>query len=170
MAGPDCLNLVELIMPDALRRVYRHTRKEYPFECCGMILASGAVLPCRNAQDEFHAADPDGFPRTSRNGYCFSIPDQLFLAESLHGCDPVRIVYHSHPDVGAYFSRADHAAAVCGESAAYPELLYLVIDVQRDGVHGARCFAFHNGAFRERARSVESPEGGNSLQCHESGT
>jgi [CysO sulfur-carrier protein]-S-L-cysteine hydrolase len=156
MIGDAFQSLDDLITREALRRVYQHAGEEYSSECCGMILASGAVRTCQNAQDEFHAADPDGFPRTSEDGYCFSIPDQLFLADSLHGRDPVRIVYHSHPDVGAYFSRADHVAAVCGEMAVYPELLHLVIDVQRDGVHGARCFAFRNGSFREIARWGQS--------------
>lgn len=114
-----------------------------------MICASGLVRQCRNAQNEFHAADPEGIPRTSKNGYCFSMPDQFFIAESLAGPDPVRIVYHSHPDGGAYFSNADRAAAVCGESAAYPGLIYLVVDVGGDAVHGAKCFAFRQGAFSE---------------------
>jgi proteasome lid subunit RPN8/RPN11 len=141
-----------ILTPGALRKVYRHAREAYPSECCGMILASGTVRRCHNAQDEYHAADPDSFPQTARNGYCFSVDDQLFLARSQEGADPVRIVYHSHPDVGAYFSRADRDAAMCGDGPAYPGLLYLVIDCRRNKIGGAALYGFRDGAYRRLAR------------------
>ena len=54
---------------------------------------------------------------------------------------PAKIVYHSHVDVGAYFSDTDQAAARFDDEPAYP-VEYVVIDSQKDGPRGAKQFAW----------------------------
>ena len=57
---------------------------------------------------------------------------------------PVKIIYHSHPDVGAYFSAEDTRAALGREPDATAEPLYpvdhIVIDAQVDHIAGAKMF------------------------------
>ncbi|HKQ47053.1 MAG TPA: Mov34/MPN/PAD-1 family protein [Phycisphaerae bacterium] len=147
-AGDD---LVQLITPERLEAIYRQAEATYPRECCGMILASGALRPCENAQDKLHRLDPNEFPRTALNGYCFEVEDQLFLCRSLESKDPVRIVYHSHPNAPPDFSETDRRGAEHGGGATYPELGFLVVQIGSDHVRAARCYAFIEGCFRERA-------------------
>jgi len=132
-----------------LEQIYRCAVEAYPRECCGMVMSSGAVRPCDNAQDALHAADPEGFQRTSLCGYTFAMDDQLFLARSFEGEDAVRVVYHSHPDGSVGFSAADRSGALAEGCPLYPELAYLVVGC-RDGKDcGARLYAFIEGAYRE---------------------
>lgn len=91
----------------ALSVIYRHACRTYPRECCGFVLADAKVKEGTNIQDELHMADPRRYPRTAANGYTFSVTDTVFLNSSFKTCSPVSVIYHSHPDVGAYFSRED---------------------------------------------------------------
>lgn len=91
----------------ALSVIYRHACRTYPRECCGFVLADAKVKEGTNIQDELHMADPRRYPRTAANGYTFSVTDTVFLNSNFKTCSPVSVIYHSHPDVGAYFSRED---------------------------------------------------------------
>ena len=53
----------------------------------------------------------------------------------------MKIIYHSHIDVGAYFSPTDQAAAQMDGEPSYP-VEYVVIDVQKDGPRGAAQFCW----------------------------
>lgn len=139
-----------LLQDESLRReVFRHAVEEYPRECCGMILDSGALRKCENAIDRLHASDPESFPRSSANGYAFDFDDLRFIVESLASADPVRIVYHSHPDQDADFSTADREAAMPDGIAIYPQLAHLVIAVNGEAVSEAKLFAYVDGDYRE---------------------
>jgi len=124
-----------------------------------MILASGRVRPCRNAQDELHAADPSCHPLTNRTGYTFDAADQIFLAESMETCDPVRIVYHSHPNESAAFSELDHAAATFEAGPLHEGLMYLVVACPNGKAKRACLYEYHQGRYRETARYVLEPPG-----------
>ncbi|MCG5055698.1 MAG: Mov34/MPN/PAD-1 family protein [Myxococcales bacterium] len=135
------------ITPEALALLYAHARRDYPKECCGIVfgpkdsdLATRAQA-CRNIQDELHAEDPAQFPRDARTAYNFDAGDIFKLQKSLRGDEPAKIIYHSHANVGAYFSDTDQAAARMGDEPAYP-VEYLVIDAQAHGVEGAVQFAW----------------------------
>ncbi len=114
-----------------LPRIFAHAERAYPRECCGMIHRSGILRICDNAIDRLHAADPESFPRSSRDGYAFDVDDLRFLAESLDTSDPVRVVYHAHPDSGSALSQADIAAALIDGLHVYPTLMHLVIAVSK---------------------------------------
>jgi proteasome lid subunit RPN8/RPN11 len=135
------------LTPEALAEIYAQARREYPKECCGMVFGPRAqsvadrVRPCVNMQDQLHAEDPVQNPRDARTAYNLGAGDLFALQKSLRGDAPAKIVYHSHVEVGAYFSETDQAAARMDDEPAYP-VEYVVVDVQSDGAHGAAQFAW----------------------------
>jgi adenylyltransferase/sulfurtransferase len=137
-----------------LEQIYQHAEQGYPEEVCGLILgARGApdeVRRCDNRQNALHAEDPAHFPRDARTAYNLGAKDLFFLARSLDGARPVQVIYHSHVDVGAYFSREDALAAAPDGELLYP-VDYLVVDAQKEGARGARLFRFQSGEFVEIA-------------------
>ncbi len=137
--------------PEALQEIYAHARREYPKECCGIVFGPRAsdladkVKPCANVQDELHALDPGQHPRDARTAYNLAPADLFALHKSLRGDTPAKVVYHSHVDVGAYFSDTDQAAARMDDEPAYP-VEYLVVDARADGARGAAQFAWDDEA------------------------
>lgn len=137
--------------PDTLSEVFACCALAYPDEACGLVSASGHVRRCRNAQEEFHARDPHRYPRRARHGYALSLPDAVFLEASLLSDDPVRIVFHSHVDVGAYLSDEDVRAALIDGRLVLP-VRHLVVSVRDGAVVEARLYAFVGDAFEEIKR------------------
>ena len=88
------------------------------------------------------------FPRDARTAYNLGAKDLFFLDRSHKSERPVRVIYHSHVEVGAYFSAEDERAAVADGELLYP-VDYLVVDVRTDGVRGAKLFRFAGGRFVE---------------------
>ncbi|WP_229783264.1 Mov34/MPN/PAD-1 family protein [Pilimelia anulata] len=125
--------------PAQLALVYAHAADAYPVECCGFIRASD-VRRCVNVLDELHRARPAEY-RTAATGYAFGVADLRELSDSFDSDDPVRVVYHSHPDVGAYFSAEDARYAVFEGQPVHP-VDHLVVDATAEGVRGARLFRF----------------------------
>jgi adenylyltransferase/sulfurtransferase len=132
---------------EALQAMYAHARAEYPKECCGIVFGpkgsdvADEAKPCRNIQDDLHAEDPGTHTRDARTAYNLGASDLFALQKSLRGERPAKIVYHSHVEVGAYFSDTDQAAAQFEGEPACP-VEYVVIDVKADGTHGAAQFAW----------------------------
>ncbi len=158
------------VTPAVLVDVYAHARDEYPLEACGLILetaaspsdatpmttpttgaTTGAVRRGVNVQDALHAEDAEAHPLTSEMGFCLAPQEQLFLARSFRNSGPVRVLYHSHIDIGAYFSMADRAGATFEGRPLYRDLLHMVVDCRADGVRGARLYAWVWDDFREVA-------------------
>ncbi len=139
------------LTPAVLEVIYAHAREGYPEEVCGLVSESGQVRRCQNRQNALHAADPVSFPRDARTAYNLGPEDLFFLDRSLRGPEPVRVIYHSHIDAGAYFSAEDAGAAVLDGEPLYP-VEYLVVDVSAGGVRGAKQFRFEAGSFVEVAR------------------
>ena len=129
-----------------LEAIYAHARETYPEECCGFVMGAGARR-VENRQNELHARDPDRFPRDARTAYNMGPKDIRALEDSLKTAQPVRIIYHSHCNVGAYFSAEDKRAATWDGDPLFPGVDYLVVDVQQDGVRGAKLFRFQDGDF-----------------------
>lgn len=135
------------LSPAALHELYAHARREYPRECCGIVFGpkgsddADRAKACRNIQDDLHAQDPATHTRDARTAYNLDASEIFALQKSLRGDSPAKIVYHSHVEVGAYFSDTDQAAARFDDEPAYP-VEYLVIDVAQAGVRGAAQFAW----------------------------
>jgi proteasome lid subunit RPN8/RPN11 len=139
-----------IIAPQVLAEIYAHARETYPEECCGFLIGPrdsaliDEVRRCVNEQNRYHALDPERFPRTARIAYYLGGRDLRFLMQSLETLRPVKIIYHSHIDVGSYFSAEDVRAALGREPDGTAEPQYpvdhIVIDAQTDHVAGAKMF------------------------------
>ena len=133
-----------------LAEIYAHARETYPEECCGFLIGPrdhtevDEVRRCVNEQNRYHALDPERFPRTARIAYYLGGKDLRFLMQSIETPRPVKIIYHSHIDVGSYFSAEDIRAALGREPDDTAEPLYpvnhIVIDAQADHIGGAKLF------------------------------
>jgi [CysO sulfur-carrier protein]-S-L-cysteine hydrolase len=119
-----------------VEKILDQAESEYPRECCGVITGGiqetyRRVRACRNVQDDYHARDPENFPRTSRNAYWMDPHDLLELQKELRAQkEEIRIIYHSHIDAEAYFSPEDVRMALLDGRPAYPGVKYLVISVK----------------------------------------
>ena len=138
-----------------LAEIYAHA-ETYPEECCGFLIGPrdsaliDEVRRCVNEQNRYHALDPERFPRR-RIAYYLGGRDLRFLMQSIETPRPVKIIYHSHIDVGSYFS-ADIRAALGREPDDTAEPLYpvdhVVIDAQTNHIGGAKMFRWDQ---RQRA-------------------
>jgi proteasome lid subunit RPN8/RPN11 len=141
------------ILAQALAACYADARRCHPEEACGFLLGPAEAelcdeaRACQNQQNRMHAQDPERFPRDATTAYCLSLRDIRFLEESAKGSRPVKIIYHSHVDRGAYFSDEDHRAALFSDGTPAYAVDYLVISCHKDGVRGARLFRFRDGEF-----------------------
>lgn len=98
-----------------LAAAHEHLRAAYPREACGVVIrVAGQVLfrPVVNAIDRYHDADPESFPRTSRDGFLLD-PGELLrlLSAADRGELELLAVVHGHCDAGAELSRADLVGA-----------------------------------------------------------
>ncbi|MFM0170771.1 M67 family metallopeptidase [Paraburkholderia sediminicola] len=129
-----------------LQRIYLHAGSTYPEECCGFVFADGTVHCGVNIQSELNRRQPDIHTRTATNGYTFSVADTLAMNRSFRSSNPVTIIYHSHPDVGAYFSREDENKALFMGKPTYP-VAYLVVDVYKAQARSAKLFRWNGKCF-----------------------
>lgn len=151
------------IPASVLAEVFAHAQEGWPEEVCGLLIGPRAnpslveeARRCVNVQNDLHAEDPINFPRDARTAYNLGARDLFFVQKSLDSERPVKIIYHSHVDVGAYFSDEDKRAALAGgDEPAYP-VQFLVVDVRRDGARGAKQFAWRAGKFVEVAEHDRS--------------
>ena len=69
---------------------------------------------------------------------------------------PVKVLYHSHLDVGAYFSETDAEAATMGGEAPTYDLAYLVTSVRSGVVDDRKLFVWDGAAraFVEAALTI----------------
>lgn len=122
-------------------------------EVCGFVVRRGTeleVVPVPNVADRYHAADPERFPRTSRDSYLMDPKTQLRLQREIEAWGGELVtVWHSHVEVGAYFSEKDRADAVLDGVQAVPGAEYLVLGVRGGRVTEARRFRWDGGAFVE---------------------
>jgi proteasome lid subunit RPN8/RPN11 len=137
-----------ILTPREREAIERQAIEEYPNECCGVIVVRGPErrwLRCRNAQDEFHARDPERFPRTARSAFNISRADLEQIEQlQIQGFELV-IIYHSHVDVGAYFSETDQRMAMMGRDPKehdplYPEVTHVVLAVKARRIDGLAAF------------------------------
>lgn len=138
-----------LKIPEAwIQQIYQHAENEYPHECCGLLLAHQKdpqtltrIIPCRNVQDDYHQQDPTAFPRTARQAYCIDPGALLEIQKSMRQTSEIiRVIYHSHIDMDAYFSEEDKRLALCNGEPVYPGADYLVLSVRNAKVVNSHLF------------------------------
>lgn len=122
-------------------------------EVCGFLLRrDGAlhVVPVPNAADRYHAVDPARFPRTSRDAYLMDPKEQLRVHRELEERGgEIAAVWHSHVEVGAYFSAKDRADAVVEGQPAVPGAEYLVLGVRGGRVTEVKKFTWDGRDYVE---------------------
>jgi proteasome lid subunit RPN8/RPN11 len=131
-------------------------------EACGVIDGpAGDLLADRaerlpNLANRYHAMDPEGYPRTGRT--YFLIDPLKFSKKVRAGEDagrPIKVLYHSHLDCGAYFSETDAQTALAGGEEPSYDLAFLVVSVRGDGKGGGaqvddrKLFVWSGSAFVE---------------------
>lgn len=136
----------DVFSAEVLGAIYRHAVEIYPEECCGFVFADARVHRGENIQNQLNERSPEVYRRSAANGYTFAVADTLLLNRSLRGDNPVRVIYHSHPDVGAYFSREDEDKALFMGQPIHP-VTYLVVDVRAGEAMGAKLFEWNGEGF-----------------------
>lgn len=147
-------------------------------EACGYLRGPAGDARCDehvrmvNTANKLHAIDPETYFRTAR--MFFSFNEKKFadaVDVSAREGRPVKVLYHSHLDAGAYFSPTDAAvlsmgeppaveggAVTLGPGPAWP-LAFLVTSV-RDGAiagHGLFVWDADKRAFVEASFTIVDP-------------
>jgi proteasome lid subunit RPN8/RPN11 len=149
-----------LTIPDALlRSCFAHGAEGYPDEVCGVLVGPESeperltlALPLPNILNRLHAEDPQRYPRTAREGYVLDPREQMLLERRLgREGQAIRVIYHSHVDVGAYFSEEDTRRALWDGQPLYPGVGYLVCGIRERRPDGAvlAWFDERSGQFTE---------------------
>ena len=150
------------IRREVLARVDEEARASFARdeESCGLLAGPAAaprlvdrILPMKNRADALHALDPETYPRT---GHSYFDIDPLKFERSVREGEgngrPVKVLYHSHLDVGAYFSETDAQAATMGGEGPSYDLAYLVTSVRGGVVDDRKLFVWDG----ERKSFVET--------------
>ncbi len=144
-------------------------------EACGYLrgpagdgLLADEAIAMENVANKLHRIDPHTYFRTARTFFAFNekkFDDAVRAARA--AARPVKILYHSHLDAGAYFSPTDRAVMSMGEpptgegaamklgpGPAWP-LAFLVTSVRAAGVDDHKLFVWDGADFAEAPFSVE---------------
>jgi [CysO sulfur-carrier protein]-S-L-cysteine hydrolase len=135
-------------------------------EACGYLrgpadeaLRCDEAVALENLANKLHRSDPERYFRTGRTYFEFNTFkfDKAVRAATEEG-RPVKVLYHSHIDTGAYFSPTDRAAMsmgsmpeveggsiTMGPGPAYP-LAFLVVSVRGGAVDDRRLFVWDDAA------------------------
>jgi len=137
---------------DVLDKVDDEARAGYAKdeESCGLLtgpaddpLLVDVALPMENRANKLHRLDPETYPRTGRMYFDLDpLKFERAVASGEASGRPVKVLYHSHLDVGAYFSETDAAAATAGGSEPTYDLAYLVTSVVKGEVKEHKLFVW----------------------------
>ena len=146
------------IRREVLERVDEEARAAYARdeESCGLLtgpasdaLLVDACMPMENRANKLHRLDPETYPRTGRMYFDL---DPLKFERAVKSGEaagvPVKVLYHSHLDVGAYFSDTDAQAATMGGDEPSYDLAYLVTSVRQGVVDERKLFVWDPDARR----------------------
>jgi proteasome lid subunit RPN8/RPN11 len=140
--------------PDVVARIAALCEADPAREVCGFVVRRGnelEVVPVPNVADRYHDQDPERFPRTSRDSYLMDPKVQLRLQRETDAWGgEIVAVWHSHVEVGAYFSEKDRADAVVDGIQTMPGAEYLVLGVRGGRVTEAKRFRWDGSGFVER--------------------
>ena len=137
-----------------LTEISRYLESRYPEEGCGLVFeepdGTFRVHPMANVYDKYHAQDPVTYPRNNRTAYLFSPMEFQRLSEAADERKArLSCIFHSHCDVGAYFSAEDKAMAAPEGQPLLPQTSYLVVAVDQGKASRAALFKWSEGAFVE---------------------
>jgi proteasome lid subunit RPN8/RPN11 len=154
----------ELSIPaSVLSELEAHALETYPNECCGFVsgpaaepLVLDAYVREVNEADKYHKLDPITFPRTARTYFKIN---ELRAAKAFDAGEksgqPIKVIYHSHCDAGAYFSQEDAATFASDNVLMWP-CAFIVVSVQSGKVADRKLWVHVPGTndFRESKLTV----------------
>ncbi|MFI5400213.1 MAG: Mov34/MPN/PAD-1 family protein [SAR324 cluster bacterium] len=144
----------ELTIPeDLLQRCFALGVQGYPEEVCGVLAGPEsdpkrltAAHPVRNILNRLHAEDPERYPRTAAEGYVLDPKEHMLLERKLtQEGQTIRVIFHSHVEVGAYFSEEDKRRALWDGEPLFPGVAYLVCGIKERRPDGAILARFDPG-------------------------
>jgi len=146
------------ITREVLAELEAHALETYPNECCGFVsgpAAEPALLDQSqretNEADKYHKLDPVTFPRTARTYFKIN---ELRAAKAFSAGEqagrPIKVIYHSHCDAGAYFSQEDAATFASDNLLMWP-CAFIVVSVQDGKIAETKLWVHVPGSndFRE---------------------
>ncbi len=153
--GPEDFLVTRIYGQAVLRQIAEACEADPTREACGFVVRRGGaleVVQVQNVADQYHGYDAAAFPRTSRDSYLMDPRALLCVQEdaAVTGGEIVA-VWHSHVEVGAYFSAKDRADAVVDGIQLVPGADYLVFSVQSGRAVEGKCFHYEAGGFPERS-------------------
>lgn len=154
------------IYKSVMDEIEAHALEGYPSESCGFVFGPAedpalldGIQREENEADKYHKLDPVTFPRTS-NTY-FKI-NELRAARTFENAQadgrPVKVIYHSHCDAGAYFSDEDAATFAIEGQLMWP-CAYIVVSVM-DGKIAERRLWVHTPGTNGFEESTLTIRGG----------
>jgi len=154
------------VSESALREIFSHAEEGYPEEVCGMIIGTpgdpktAAVRRCANLANKYHQEDRVRYPRDARTAYVMDPQGLLRIQDEAdaNGLE-VTVIYHSHTDQDAYFSKTDRELALVDGQPLWPGARYLVVSVRNRKVGDFKVFAWDasTGDFiEERTRVMQA--------------
>jgi proteasome lid subunit RPN8/RPN11 len=154
----------DLCIPAAvMAELEAHALESYPSECCGFVSGPAAEPGALDAYqrevneaDKYHRLDPETFPRTSRTYFKIN---ELRAAKAFDEGEkqgrPIKVIFHSHCDAGAYFSQEDAATFASDNLLMWP-CAFIVVSVQAAQVAERKLWVHVPGTndFRESKLSI----------------
>ncbi|MDD9945980.1 MAG: Mov34/MPN/PAD-1 family protein [Myxococcales bacterium] len=146
-----------------LQELHAHARDTYPSECCGFVSGPRVepdhlttAMREENEADKYHKLDPETFPRTSKTYFKINeLRATRALAAGEENDTPIKVIYHSHCDAGAYFSKEDAATFASNNTLMWP-CAFIVVSVMEGEVRDTKLWVHEPGTngFRESTLTV----------------
>ena len=151
------------IRADVLAALEAEALLRYPSEACGFVLGPAgdpalldeAVLE-ENEADKYHRLDPETFPRTSETYFKLNeLRAARRFQEGEASGRPVKVIFHSHCDAGAYFSEEDAYTFASDGQLMWPAA-FIVVSVVGGAVADRKLWIHEPGTngFREFSLAV----------------
>ena len=165
MSGEPAWIRGNLVSPKrVLEDIHAHALECYPSESCGLVSGPAtqpALLDASareiNEADKFHKLDPETFPRTSRTYFKMN---ELRVARAFDNGEkegrPIKFIYHSNCDAGAYFS-AEDAATFSADNQLTWQCAFIVVSVMAGKLAETKLWIHVPGSndFAESTLSVQ---------------
>lgn len=149
-----------------LAAIEAHALESYPSESCGFGVGpaseSRLVDEMRreaNEADKYHKLDPETFPRTSETYFKINeLRASRAFDEGERSGRPIKVIYHSHCDAGAYFS-AEDAVTFARDSQLMWPCAFLVVSVVDGEVRDRKLWVHvpNTDTFRESGFTLRGP-------------
>ena len=146
-----------------LDEIQAHALACYPSESCGFVsgpraepTSLTASVREDNEADKYHKLDPETFPRTSKTYFKINELRAARAFEAGEASDtPIKVIYHSHCDAGAYFSEEDAATFATDNTLMWP-CAFIVVSVMDGKLAETRLWVHTPGTndFQESTLTV----------------